>query len=301
MRRGRILILLGLILALGAAAVVFFLLQGASEPDAGQPVEREMVVVAVQPIAEDEPVEGRLDLKEMPKEVIPEGALRTLEGTSGMLAAGPLPQGTIVQFEMLISPEEMMREGTLSQLVEPGFLGVAFPIDELASVSYGVQAGDYVDILVTFPFIEIDEDTQMKEPLCPPLCPGGEGGEATAQLSIQEQRLVTQLTLQDVLVLGVGRWVYRLESPEEGRAESDNEGTTVEPPQFITLMLEPQDALVIKLAREMNAEIDLGVRGRDDHTEFTNIQQVTLDYILARFNITIPPKHDFTIETLPAE
>lgn len=301
MRRGRILILLGLILALGTAGVIFYMLQTASEPESAQQIEREMVVVAVQPIAEDEPVEGRLDMKELPKDVIPEGALRSLDGTSGMLAAGPLPQGTVIQLEMLISPEEMMREGTLSQLVEPGFLGVALPIDEMASVSYGVQPGDYVDILVTFPFIEIDEETQMKEPLCPPLCPGSEGGDATAQLSVQQSRMVTQLTLQDVLVLGVGRWVYRLESPEQGQAESDNEGTTVEPPQYITLMLEPQDSLVMKLARELNAEIDLGVRGQDDHTEFNNIQQVTLDYILARFNITLPPKHDFTIEGLPAE
>lgn len=304
MRRGRILILLGLVLALAtAAAVAFVLMQGAGTQGPAEQIEREQVVIAVQPIAEDDPVEGRLDLKEVPTEVIPEGALRSLEGTSGMLAAGPLPQGTIIQLDMLISPEEQMREGTLSQLIEPGYLAVAFPISELSSVSYGVQPGDYVDILMTFPFIEIDEETQMKEPLCPPICPAAAGDTSgtEATLTEQRQRLVTQHTLQDVLVLGVGRWVYRLEAPEEGTAESDQEGTVVEPPSYITLMLEPQDTLVLKLAREQSASIDLAVRGTDDHLRHEGIQEVTLDYILARFNVTIPPKHDFAIELLPPQ
>ena len=57
MRRGRILILLGLILALGTAAAVFVLLQSTAAPTEGPQVERDEVVVAIQPIAEDEPVE----------------------------------------------------------------------------------------------------------------------------------------------------------------------------------------------------------------------------------------------------
>ncbi len=293
MRRGRILILLGIILALGTAAVVFVLLQGtAGGGGNGAAVEREEVVVAVQPIPENEPVDDRLALRPMPKEAIPEGALRSLESTAGMLAAGPIPQGTIIQPDLLISPVEMMREGELGQLVQPGFVAVGFPINELSSVSYGIRPGDHVDVLITFFFVDIDQETQMLEPVCPPLCTTADGQPIEANIRDQKPRLVTQLTLQNAEVLGVGRWDYGAPPPEEGAPEGNQQAAEVEPPKYITLMLTPQDALVLKLAREYGASIDLAVRAQGDGQIFTT-QQVTLDYILARFGIVIPPKQPY--------
>jgi hypothetical protein len=62
-------------------------------------------------------------------------------------------------------------------------------------------------------------------------------------------------------------------------------------------MLSPQDALVLKLAREHGATIDLAVRAQDDHQVFAT-QQVTLDYIMARFGVSLPPKQPYAIEGL---
>jgi pilus assembly protein CpaB len=293
MRRGRILILLGLILAIGTAAAVLVILQTTpSEPP--QP-ELEDVVVAVQPIAEEEPVEGRIELRPMPMEYIPEGALRSLEGTDGLLAAGPIPQGAIIHPDLLISPVELMQEGELGKLVEPGLVAIAFPIDELSSVSYGIQPGDHVDVLMTFFFVDVDQDTQVKEPICAPLCPGPEG-EQEGQLTEQRPRLASQLTLQDVEILRVGRWLQEETPPEE----ADNQARTGEPvpvelPKYVTLMVTPQDALVLKLARESGASIDMAVRAQDDVQQFTT-QQVTLDYILARFGLGLPAKQTYSLE-----
>lgn len=293
MRRGRILILLGVILAIGTAAVVFIMLQGTGGGEEGAPVEREEVVVAIQPIPEDEPLEGRVELRAMPVESIPEGAVRSLESTSGMLASGNINQGAIIHPDMLISPVDLMREGELGKLVEPGFVAVAFPIDELSSVSYGVKPGDHVDVLMTFFFLDLDQDTQTIEPLCPPLCSGAEG-QVEAQTGEQQPRLAAQLTLQDAEILGVGRWEHAPASVEEQQAETQEEGVP-EPPSYITLMLTPQDALVLKLAREHGASIDLAVRAQDDRQQFAT-QQVTLDYILARFGITVPGKQPYSID-----
>jgi Flp pilus assembly protein CpaB len=301
MRRGRILILLGLILALGTAAAVFILLQSTTAPTETINVERDEVVVAVQPIAEDEPVEGRLELREVPVESIPQGALRSLDRTSGMLAAGPIPQGTIVHPDLLITPEQRMAEAQLGNLVEPGFVAVALPINELSSVSYGVQANDRVDVLMTFYFLDIDPDLQMDEPICPPLCPGAEG-QTSAMLTEQHSRLAAQLTLQDLRVLGVGRWRYKPQPTEEERERAEAEGEepiTSQPPQYITVMLTPQDALVLKLAREQGASIDLAVRAADDAQQFST-QQVTLDYIMARFGVSVPPKQPYRIQDVNA-
>jgi Flp pilus assembly protein CpaB len=298
MRRGRILILLGLILAVGTAAIVFIMLRSTAGEKAAAPVTREDVVVAVQPIPEGEPVEGRVQLQAMPKESIPTGAIRTLESTTGMLAAGPIPQGTILQPELLLSPTEFLQKGQLGKLVEPGFLAVAFPINELSGVSYGIQAGDRVDVLMTFYFIDVDQEMQSKAPLCPPLCPTGEGATGAISSVDQRPRLAAQLTLQDAKVLGVGRWsltpvgVQAQATPE---ARSQEGQAAPEMPQFITLMLTPQDALVLKLAREYGASIDLAVRAQDDHQQFTT-QQVTLDYVLTRFAATLPARQLYTIE-----
>jgi pilus assembly protein CpaB len=304
MRRGRLLILLGLILALGTAAVVFFLLQ--STTPTGEPeIERVDVVYAMQPIAEDSPVdlEGQLGIKKVPKEGLSESVVLDLRETQGMLAAVPIEQGDVIYANMLQTPEEQMQKARLGKLVEVGYVAVAFPINELSSVSYGIQPGDHVDILMTFPFIDIDQETQIREPLCPPVCPGAGGVEAESQAAAgsgQHPRLAAQLTVQNAEVLGVGRWNYKETAVQEQQAQSrdpDAPPPPEKPPEYITLMLEPQDALVLKLAREYNASIDLGVRAEDDGQPFAT-QQVTLDYILTRFGVSLPPKQPYTIEQL---
>lgn len=298
MRRGRLLILLGLILACGAAAVVFLLLQNVSKAPAGVEVKTEKVVVVAQPIKEGETVDGRLELGDRAVPV-PEDALRALDGTTGKLARADLSQNTIVTMGMLQSKEEYMAESQLSSLIEVGYVAVAFPISELSSVSYGVQANDLVDILITFTFIDVDTETQSKSPLCPPICPAAGGGESTTVAAASQiPRLATQLTLQKVRVLGVGRWTYLAPTPEPGQQTGgDTAPTSAEPPDYITLMLLPQDSLVLKLAREHNATIDLAVRAKDDTQDFAT-QQVTLEYILTRFGVTLPTKHEYTVEGL---
>lgn len=296
MRRGRILILLGLILALGTAAAVFVLLQSTSAPPEEAEVQREQVAVAIQPIAEDEPVEGRIELRAVPVETIPEGALRSLDGTGGMLAAGPIPQGTIIQNDLLISPAERMQEGELGKLLEPGFVAVALPIDELSSVSYGIQPGDHVDVLMTFFFVDLDQETQSLAPLCPPVCAIA-GVEQQVEPGEQLPRLASQLTLQDVRVLGVGRWEHEEDQPteEEQTRQQAQQPVARVLPKYITVMVTPQDALVLKLAREHGMSIDLAVRAQDDAQQFAT-QQVTLDYIMARFSVSLPARQPYAIQ-----
>ena len=297
MRRGRLLILIGLILACGTAAVVFLLLQNVSQQPQGAEIKTETVVVVAQPLKEGETVDGRLEVADRPVPV-PEDAVRTVEETTGKLAKLDVAQGTIVTTGMLQTEEELMAKSQLGNLVEAGYVAVAFPISELSSVSYGVQPNDLVDILITFAFVDLDNDTQVKAPLCPPLCPAAGGEEAAITSVTQIPRLATQLTLQKIRVLGVGRWTYQPEVDTETQTQQGQEPVTT-PPEYITLMLLPQDALVLKLARETQASIDLAVRQREDLQDFTT-QQVTLEYLMTRFSISVPTKHDYGIDTLPA-
>jgi pilus assembly protein CpaB len=295
MRRGRILILIGLILAIGTAAAVYVVVQGFEQAQTTE-VEFEQVVVARQPIAEEEPIEGLVGLADMPKDYVPQGALRSLEGTEELIAAGPIPQNAVIHPSMLISRAELAQEGALGKLVEQGLLAVAFPINELSSVSYGIRPGDHIDVLMTFSFMDIDQETQVTEPICAPFCPDG---QTQASLGAQIPRAAAQLTLQNVQILGVGRWAQEMTAEQEQAQAQSGEPVQVELPQYITLMVTPQDALTLKLARELGAKIDLAVRSEEDAQTFTT-QQVTLDYIMARFGVTLPARQPYTLESLAA-
>jgi pilus assembly protein CpaB len=297
MRRGRILILIGLILAIGTAAAVYVVVQGFDQAQTTE-VEFEQVVVATQPIAEEEPIAGLVGLADMPKDYVPQGALRSLEGTEDLLAAGPIPQNAVIHPSMLISRAELAQEGALGKLVEPGLLAVSFPINEMSSVSYGIRPGDHIDVLMTFSFMDIDQETQVTEPICAPFCPSPEG-QTQASLGAQIPRAAAQLTLQNIQILGVGRWAQEMTPEQEEAQAQSGEAVQVELPQYITLMVTPQDALTLKLARELGAKIELAVRSEEDMQTFTT-QQVTLDYIMARFGVTLPARQPYTLESLAA-
>ena len=89
-------------------------------------------------------------------------------------------------------------------------------------------------------------------------------------------------------------------TPEQEQAQAQTgEPVQVELPQYITLMVTPQDALTLKLARELGAKIELAVRSEEDTQTFTT-QQVTLDYIMARFGVALPIRQPYTLESLAA-
>jgi hypothetical protein len=51
-----------------------------------------------------------------------------------------------------------------SSLIPPGYVGQSVPMNRLTGVAYGVSEGDYVDIMVTFFFRQIDEEFQTYLP-----------------------------------------------------------------------------------------------------------------------------------------
>jgi Flp pilus assembly protein CpaB len=132
-------------------------------------------------------------------------------------------------------------------------------------------------------FVDVDVETQIKKPLT------FAGGEETEPQPIGEQipRSVTQLTVQNAEVLRVGLWPSV--SPEgEGEVEQIEPG-------IVTLLVSPQDALVLKWARENGAVIDLALRSAVDEEVFST-EAVTLDYMISRFNITVPKKLHYVLE-----
>jgi len=296
MRRGRLFIILGLILALVTAGGAYLLLsQQKAGPAGPQEVPTTRVVVAIQNIGQGQPIlPETIAMTDWPKDQVPPGAILNQADVAGKLARVPIFQGQVLQREMLIDKEQMIAEGThASWQIPPGKVAVAFPVTRLSSVAYAVQAGDFVDILITLYLVDVDPETQVKEPV---ERVGVEGGI----IGTQTPRQVTQLTLQDVQVLRVGEWNTEqaqaaAAQQQQGRQQGTQETPRPAGPDIITLLVDQQDALVLKFIRESGAVVDLALRARDDHN-LVSTESVTLDYVVRRFNIAVPPKQPYALE-----
>jgi hypothetical protein len=121
--------------------------------------------------------------------------------------------------------------------------------------------------------------------------------------------LVVQMTVQDAIVWHVGIWGEEEETEVEGAAaveatpEQGTLGEAEQPPEAptpaptpdqrveiepITLLVTPQDALILKYLQEMGADLDLALRSTGD-VETTFTEPVWLRYVLDRYEIPSEP------------
>ncbi len=281
--RGRLLLLIGILLSLGSGCLVFFLMSRQAQQPTQIPTRK--VIVAVQDLPAGTPiVPDAITFMDKPINEVPADAVSSPEKLRGKVAAVDIYRGDIITTDMLTTKEKILQEKPIS-LIPPGKVAFTIKVDELSSVAYSIQPGDYVDVLVGIDFVDVQRETQCQFP-----CPEGFTGE-------QIPRHVTQLTIQNAQVLNVGLRTAPPITTGEGAspAETQEAQTTPQPISYsyVTLLLSQQDALVLKYLREIGAIIDLALRNPDDKS-VVSTEAVTIEYILRRFNIPIPPKLDQT-------
>ncbi len=293
-RRARLLIILGIILAVVAGLLTFTLLQKPVEEPVEAPTTVQ-VVVATEDISVGEIVDPlTMEIRDWPVDTAPPDAVTNVADLTGKYAKQDIFAGQVVRTSMVASKAALAEAGELaSALVPIGMVAYPFPISELSGVSYALSSGDRVDVLMTFHFVNVDLNTQV--PL--PLDRGLEGDI----MGVQIPRLVSQLTLQDIEVLRVGSWYEPPElPPEQVQQQPGQPLPTPSPPAVVTLLMPQQDALVLQFAREAGATVELALRNPTDH-DTVSTESVTLDYMLARFNFTVPILRDESLETLSTE
>jgi pilus assembly protein CpaB len=300
MRGGRIFIIVGVVVGLGTMLAALFILSSApgqqTAPTPAAPTT-EQVVVAVQNIGEGtKALPQTVELREVAVAKVPVGAVRNINSALGRIARQDIYQGQVVEETMLVTEREILEEGLNAAILIPkGKVAISLPIDKFSSVAYAIQEGDSVDLLMTLPFIDVDEQSQTKLPLIlsGAECPG------CVPVNPQISRVTTQLLVQDATILRVGVWAIASDVAEEGAGEAPPEAAPP-PPDIVVLMINHQDALVIKYARESGANLDLILRSSGDH-DIVTTEPVTLDYMLARFGIVVPPKRPYTLFTFTPE
>jgi hypothetical protein len=269
---------------------------------------------------------------------VPVGALTSLEDAYGMFARTDIPRGIPVVESMLVADlSEVPQEGSeIAMRIPEGRVAVVLPVKNFTEAGWRYEAGDRVDVLISMLLVELDEDFQSILPnlggcTSPPAgaeCVEGELGrlEVLPDGSVvnvipseaQRPRLVTQLTVQDAIVLHAGGWTEaevregapageEVEGEETAEAQEAEATPTPQPGgegaaqpretttlQVLTLGVAAQDAAVLQFALLNNAHLSLVLRRTGDTDEILT-DPVTLQFLMDRYQIEPPPKLPYGI------
>ena len=249
-----------------------------------------------------------------------------------------LQAGTPLMDTMLIKEgEQISSAGSAWALnIPPGMVAVSISINRLSSVAYAVRPGDHVNVIVTMMFVDVDTDFQSITPnntgvvtaAGPPVQVCGEGCERsplTVNISNgiygrteidpilgqavylspsepQRPRIVSQMLLQDVVILQVGEFpiqtseqVQPTPTPQPGQEQAP---TSAPKPDIITLIVRPQDAIalnyVMAAQSKTAARLSLVLRSLND-TSRENTLPVTLQFLLEQYQIPVPARLPYSL------
>lgn len=325
MNRSRTFILLGIVLLLGAVAVLVLLpQQQPAQPAAVQPtpvpeIPTTQIVVAAQDIPRGTIIgDDAMSLGKWPNDSLPPSDLIILkpEDVLGKRARTDILRGQPVLQSMVTADlQQLVAIGNEASLfIPPEKRAVAFPIDKMSSVGYAIGSGDRVDMLVTFSILDVNQDGQypivpFNRDLVDELIAAGIPPESAAAQVLAdtksasvEPRLLSQLTLQNIEVLHVGEWpaqgLYHRPTPtlnpeqpvaQPAPASGGTPTPTPQRPDMLILLVDPQQALILEWLKESGVIVRLALRGATDSAPVST-DTVSYQYILTNFNITIPPK-----------
>jgi pilus assembly protein CpaB len=196
--RGRLLILIGLIVLLAIVAVVV-ILPGLSQPtpaptqDAGNtsgepvvnvtqgptptPIPLVRVVQALQNLPRGyrfpntvQELENIVGIAELPDRTVPFNAIKEsdggLEKVLGKIARTDIfREQPILSTYLVTDLTSLAAVGSDAAAVLPSDrVAVSLPMDRITSVAYGLQDGDHVDVIISMLFIDVDEVFQSLTP-----------------------------------------------------------------------------------------------------------------------------------------
>ena len=252
------IILLFLALIIGAAAVfgVIMYING-MRASMEEEIEKVEVLIAAQNIPKEMPVESlveenMVETRGIPRKYIAEGALASLDGYEGYVAANHINEGEQITTTKFAKPEEM----GLVFVIPDGMVAVSIPIDEVIGVSNLVDVGDRVNVIATFfPEQTASYGEEQAD------VTGTEGEELTEEIyeseesSIEIEKEFTKTLLWNVEVLYVG---VRQKIPGSGESTEllgvqTKTETASEEISTVTLAVTPEDSERLVFSEEMGS------------------------------------------------
>jgi Flp pilus assembly protein CpaB len=296
-RSNRLVILVGVLLAVLAFVGIVIILNQPSTGGPGQEVTTVNVVVATEDIDIGEPVTP--DKGEI-LAVQADGVEQTRIADPSLLTGRPA-------LVPILSGEQITQEkaGLISQVnsieesLQPGEKAVAFQVDRVTGLDFLIQAGDHIDIVLA-------ETVQVVQPTVESL-EDPEGPQRFETIPGLENAKTVKTILQDRRVLYVSQ--TRVRQATTGTASPGAEGEEAPPTQLADSVIivfagNDQDAEVIKFAQNDLSEVGAltAVLRRTEDTDEGLPEEVTtgitIDILFETYGIPIP---DIIIDLGPEE
>lgn len=201
-----------------------------------------------------------VELREMPVDTIPEGAVKDIAQALGKITLVALYPGELVLEQRLLDPNVTAPDGRMALVLSDESVLMAFPADDLINQVNVLQAGDHVDFHFSYA-LPIDRETGLLPIRQTETTVTAEGEEQE-----EKTETVTFALLQNITIESVVR-------------QLDEEGQPTGSPIALLLAVDPQESLVLKHMKDVGATVDLVLRAPGAEGEFA-VEPVDLDYII---------------------
>jgi pilus assembly protein CpaB len=291
MSRGRVYLLLGIVLAAISAIMVYITIQGARP----KPVPTRSVLVATQVIPPRTFITADnsktlFAVANWPVAIVPGGVLTSPAPTLNHVIVGDVEKGAPV-FASNLSADQTDGQTGLSIDIPAGDVALSIPISAVNASGGAISPGDYIDMLVSVkapdtlnpadataaaaaaaagkaPAVSTAKPTATPTPAA---AAGGDGSQAGTQT-------ISLTTLQHVKVLAMGQNITAAgQATTKSAAPASNAGAPT-----MTLLLTHQDALLVKYAKDSGSTIDVVLRRYDDN-DTSSTKPVDLNFFLTQF------------------
>ena len=235
-RKGWMFFALGLVLALSAAGMVYFLLQNIQPPPqvVSPPIPTTKLPVAARPLEPGTKLSSAdYIMKDFPLDLVPVSAISKTVNLDSQLLVRTVGQGETFRSDQFLGGQG----ASMSQQIKQGMVLFAFPIVDLMSQSDVVRDGDHIDLLLTLPLKGLSSDA---------------GGATEAEKDLGQ---ATVLTLQNIEVYKVLRTTKKEDQPEGA-------------PTALMISVTPADAVILKYAKDSEGKIDFTLRSSLDTEPF---------------------------------
>jgi Flp pilus assembly protein CpaB len=290
-RSNRLVILVGVLLAvLAFVAIVILLNQQDQTPEGTAPVE-ETVLVATQDIAIGDPVTPDVVMEEaIDPEAVKPTPLRSVSQVSGEPALFAIPSGSQVTAEAIgRGPGTGIID--IPAMLEPGEKAVTFQVDRVTGADFLVKPGDSIDIVLSQSISVLQETADSAANTDPESPPRFE-----TVTGLENQRTVKAI-LQDKRVLYVSTTRAIAPEPVEDTNQDGVIDDNDEPPAqaavdsvIIIFAGNDQDAEVIKFAQNDLSEVGqlTAVVRHGDDDEVEDTIGLTIDQLVEVYGLRIP-------------
>jgi Flp pilus assembly protein CpaB len=288
-RSNRLVILVGVLLAVLAFVAIVILLN--SRPADEGPVEqtKETVLVATRDLAIGDPVTPDVvEEAEIDPGAVRGTPLRSVTQVSGEAALFAVPAGAQVTAETIGRGDPLSID--IAAQLEPGEKAVTFQVDRVTGVDFLVKPGDSIDIVLSQPITVLQETADSAANTDAAAQPRFE-----AVTGLENQRTVKAI-LQNKRVLYVSATRATQPEPQDTNGDGVIDENDEQPEQavvdsvLIVFAGTDQDAEVIKFAQNDLTEIGgltAVIRNSDDDAVEETIG-ITIDQLVEQYGLRIP-------------